>query len=213
MQPRRPPRLARRPAGGRLNLHVIRHGETAWSCAGRHTGLTDLCLSPHGEQQADRLLPWLAQTQFTLVLCSPLLRARQTCARAGFPPPLTIDADLAEWDYGEYEGRSSSDIVRTRAGWNVFADGCPGGEMPDQVSLRADRVIARCGTADGEAALFTHGAFSSVLAARWIGLAAAAGLHFCLGTASLAILGHRPGHPGITAIQLWNATPGGQAPC
>ena len=153
-------------------------------------------------------MPWLAKTRFALVLCSPLLRARQTCLLAGFPSPLTIDADLAEWDYGEYEGLSSSDIMQTRAGWNVFADGCPGGEMPEQVSLRADRLIARCGSLDGDTALFTHGAFSSVLAARWIDLAAAAGSHFCLGPASLAVLGHRPGHPGIGSIELWNATPG-----
>jgi probable phosphoglycerate mutase len=196
-----------------LNLHVIRHGDTAWSLSGRHTGLTDLCLSPQGEQQADRLMPWLAKCRFTLVLCSPLLRARQTCERAGVAPPLTIDPDLAEWDYGDYEGQSLSDIVHTRADWDVFADGCPGGETPEQVSQRADRVIARCGSAEGEAALFTHGAFSSVLTARWIGLAVAEGSHFCLGTASLAVLGHRPGHPGIAAIRLWNATPGSKAAC
>ncbi len=194
-----------------MRLHVIRHGETAWSRIGRHTGRIDLPLTPHGEEQAHALSPWLAKTHFSLVLCSPLLRARETCAQAGFAPPLTIDADLAEWDYGEYEGQSSSDIVADRAGWNVFADGCPGGESPDQVSLRADRVIARCGSADGEAALFTHGAFSSVLAARWIGLDAAAGSHFCLGPACLAVLGHRPGHPDIAAIALWNATPARQA--
>ena len=194
---------------------MIRHGETAWSRVGRHTGLTDLPLTPHGEAQAGRLAPWLADTHFALVLCSPLLRARQTCAAAGFAPPPGIDADLAEWDYGEYEGQCSSDIVQARAGWDVFADGCPGGETPDQVSRRADRVIARCGTADGDAVLFTHGAFSSILTARWIGLAAAAGRHFCLGPACLAVLGHRPSHPGIAAIQLWNATPGSpsRAPC
>ncbi len=190
-----------------MNLHVIRHGETAWSRAGRHTGLTDLCLSAHGEEQAERLLPWLKKTHFARVLCSPLTRARQTCVLAGFPPPLTIDADLAEWDYGEYEGLCSSDIMRTRGGWDVFADGCPGGEMPEQVSVRVDRLIARCGSLDGDTALFTHGAFSSVLAARWIKLEAAAGRHFCLSPASVAVLGHRPGHPGIATIQLWNATP------
>ncbi len=118
-----------------------------------------------------------------------------------------IDADSAEWDYGEYEGQRTCDVVRTRPSWNVFVDGCPGGETPEQVTVRADRVIARCGKFDGDTALFTHGEFSSVLAARWLDLRVSAGSHFCLAPASLAVLGHRPGHPNVTVIQLWNATP------
>ncbi len=191
-----------------MNLHVIRHGETDWSRAGRHTGLTDLALTGKGEAQARRLAPWLAAEAFGLVLCSPLLRARQTCAGAGLSCREVIDPDLAEWNYGDYEGMRSADIVRMHAGWNVFADGCPGGETPAQVGLRADRVIATCTGTPGDAAVFTHGEFASVLAVRWIGLEVSDGAHFCLGAAARAVLGWRPGHPDVAAILLWNAVPG-----
>ncbi len=195
-----------------MSVHVIRHGETAWSRGGRHTGLTDLPLTEAGEAQAHRLAPWLADTHFGLVLCSPLLRARQTCDGAGLSQRRSIDPDLAEWDYGDYEGLRSDEIAHGRAGWDVFADGCPGGETPAQVGARADRVIATCAAAPGEAALFTHGEFASVLAVRWIGLPVAAGAHFCLGPAALAVLGCRPGHPAVAAILTWNVVPGAVPP-
>ncbi len=192
-----------------MNLHVIRHGETEWSRNGRHTGRTDLPLTEAGEAQARRLAPFLAATRFALVLSSPLLRATQTCVCAGLGMHRTIDTDLAEWDYGDYEGLRSAEIALGRTGWNVFVDGCPGGETPAQVGLRADRVVARCHASPGDVAVFTHGEFASVLAVRWIGLPVAAGAHFCLGPAALAVLGCRPGHPDIAAILLWNVLPGG----
>jgi broad specificity phosphatase PhoE len=189
-----------------LQLYLIRHGETDWSLSGQHTGLTDVPLTGRGEDEARALEPILRSLTFTRVLTSPLQRAWRTCELAGLGPAAETEPDLVEWDYGEYEGRRSLDIHKERPGWNVFRDGCPGGEMPGQVSDRADRVIARLCEMDSNVALFSHGHFGCVLAARWIGMPAIDGQHFALSTASLSILGHRPNHASVRVIAQWNET-------
>ena len=188
-------------------IYVIRHGQTEWSISGRHTGRTDIPLTAHGEDEARALRPWLFRIGFAHVFCSPLQRARRTCELAGLDGHAEIEPDLAEWDYGDYEGRRSADIRIGRPGWNTFRDGCPGGEMPEQVVARADRVVARLTALQGNVALISHGEFSLVLAARWIGLPVMEGQHFLLGTASLGILGGNPAHPEVPVIALWNASP------
>lgn len=195
-----------------LQLYFVRHGETEWSLSGQHTGRTDLPLTQHGEEEARALEPLLRAISFTRVLTSPRQRARQTCELVGLGPVSEIEPDLSEWDYGEYEGRRSIDIRLERPDWNVFRDGCPGGETPEQISSRADRLIARLLALDGNVALFSHGQFGCVLAARWIGVPAVEGQHFALGAASLGILGHEPSHPAVRVIALWNATPAVEAP-
>jgi broad specificity phosphatase PhoE len=191
-----------------VRLYLIRHGETEWSLSGQHTGRTDLPLTAHGEDEARKLEPWLRPIQFDRVLSSPLQRARQTCELARLGAAASVEPDLAEWNYGDYEGRSTRDIRKERPDWNVFRDGCPNGEMPGQVSARADRVIARLLALDGNVALFSHGQFSRTLATRWIDLSVAASLHLALGTASLSILDFDPNHPEVRVIELWNAAPG-----
>ena len=190
---------------GTLRLYLIRHGETGWSRSGRHTGRTDIPLTPSGEDEARELGKHLRDISFAQVLTSPLRRAVQTCSLAGLDKNPEIEPDLAEWDYGDYEGQRSVDILEARPDWNVYRDGCPGGEMPAQVSARADRLISRLLKLDGNIALFAHGQFGSVLAARWIGLAVAEAEHFMLGTASLSILAFDPHHAGVPVIALWNA--------
>jgi broad specificity phosphatase PhoE len=190
-----------------LNLYLVRHGETAWSLSGQHTGTTDIPLTAHGEAEARALMPWLSKIRFGLVLTSPRQRARRTCELAGLGREAEVEPDLAEWDYGDYEGKLSSDIRKERPDWNIFRDGCPNGETPGQVSDRADRLIARVCAMNGNVALFSHGHFGLVLAARWIGLPVVEGQHFSLDTASLNILNHNPAHPEIRVIGLWNATP------
>ena len=187
--------------------YIIRHGETEWSLSGRHTGRTDLPLTARGEDEARALAPGLRDTQFAHVLTSLLVRARRTCELAGLGARAAIDPDLAEWNYGDYEGRRSVDIRKQRPDWNVFLDGCPHGETPEQICIRADRLIARLHALDGSIALFSHGQFGRVLAARWIGLAVADAQHFAFGTASLGILGCDPIHPEVAVIVLWNAAP------
>jgi probable phosphoglycerate mutase len=193
--------------GNAAQLYYVRHGETEWSLSGRHTGRSDIALTAHGEAQARGLSSSLQQIQFTRVLTSPRQRVRRTCELAGLGATAEIDADLAEWDYGDYEGRRSVDICRARPAWNVFRDGCPGGESPALISERADRLIARLCALQGNVALFAHGQFGSALAARWIGLPVVEGQHLVLGPASLSILAHEPGHPHVPVIALWNATP------
>jgi probable phosphoglycerate mutase len=188
-------------------LYFIRHGETAWSLSGQHTGRTDLPLTKAGEAQAIALAPWLHAVSFAHVLTSPLERARRTCVLAGLGSGAMVEADLAEWKYGDYEGKRSSDIRQQRPGWNAFRDGCPGGETPDQISDRADRLIQRLCALGGNIALFSHGGFAAVLATRWIGLTVAEGPHFSLDTASLSILAFNPTHPDVRGIVLWNALP------
>jgi broad specificity phosphatase PhoE len=196
---------------GPLQLYLVRHGETEWSLSGQHTGRTDLPLTTHGEDESRALGPLLRAHTFTRVLTSPRQRARRTCELAGLGATAEIEPDLSEWEYGEYEGRRTVEIQKEWPGWNVFRDGCPGGEMPAQVSGRADRLIARLAEMDGNVALFSHGQFGQVLAARWIGLPVIAAQHFALDAASLGILGHEPTHPVVRVIALWNATPAVEA--
>ena len=190
-----------------LQLCFIRHGETAWSLSGQHTGRTDIPLTAHGEEQARDLKPFLEKIRFSHVLTSPRQRAQRTCALAGLEAAAEIDADLSEWDYGDYEGRRSVEIFQEHPHWSVFKDGCPNGESPSQMSDRIDRLIARLQLLDGNVALFAHGHFGSVLATRWIGLPVAEGEHFHLGTASLSILAYNPRHANVRVIKLWNASP------
>lgn len=186
-------------------LHLIRHGETEWSVSGQHTGRSDISLTARGEDEARTLAPRLQDIQFAHVLSSPLKRARQTCELSGLGAVAVINTELAEWDYGDYEGQRSADIRKQRPDWNLFRDGCPHGETPAQVSDRADRLIATLLALDGNVALFSHGQFGCALAARWIGLPLIEAQHFELGTASLSILGHHSHHPGVAVIALWNA--------
>ncbi|MEO7056876.1 MAG: histidine phosphatase family protein [Caldimonas sp.] len=189
------------------SLYLVRHGQTAWSLSGQHTGNTDIALTLHGEDEARALRPWLKHVHFDHVLTSPLRRARRTCELVGLGPQAEIEPDLREWDYGDYEGKRSADICLGRPGWNVFRDGCPDGEMPAQVRDRADRLITRLRAMGGNIALFSHGQFGVALAARWIGLPVVEAQHFLIGTASLNVLGYNPSHPEIPVIALWNATP------
>jgi len=190
-----------------MNICLVRHGETAWTLTGQHTGLTDLGLTAHGEDESRALAPRLRALAFTRVLVSPRLRARQTCALAGFGAASEIEPDLSEWDYGRYEGRTSADIRQENPEWNIWRDGCPGGESPLDVSARADRLISRLGTVQGTVALFSHGQFGAALAVRWIGLALVEGQHFALHTASVSELGMDPHHQDRHTIELWNEHP------
>lgn len=182
--------------------YVIRHGETEWSLNGRHTGITDIPLTANGRRVAKIFAPLTAKINFALVLTSPLERARTTCELAGLGGQAEIDRDLMEWNYGEYEGLTTEKIHTESPGWTVFNDGCPGGESPEQVGARADRVIAKVRAKEGQIALFAHGHVLRVLAARWLGLPAQAGCHFMLDTATLSILGY---YRGIPAVNRWNA--------
>jgi probable phosphoglycerate mutase len=192
-----------------LQIYFIRHGETAWSLSGQHTGRTDLLLTPHGETMARQLAPALEGIAFSLVLSSPRLRARTTCDLAGLGGEVQIEPDLAEWDYGDFEGLRTAEIRKLHPNWDVWEDGCPGGETPADVSARADRLIARLQDLNGKVALFSHGHFGRVLAARWIGLPAAQGQHFAIDPASISILGFETAHPERRVIALWNATADG----
>jgi probable phosphoglycerate mutase len=186
-------------------VFLARHGETAWSLTGQHTGRTDLPLTERGERNARALGKRLMGLKFAKVFTSPLLRARRTCELAGFGPAATVDPDLAEWDYGEYEGRRTPEIRAERPGWQLFLDGCPGGESPGQVGARADRVSSRLQAILGDVLLFSSGHFLRVLAARWLGLEPAGGRYFLLSTASLSALGyeHDLSQP---VICLWDDT-------
>ena len=188
-----------------MSLSFIRHGETEWSLAGRHTGRTDVPLTEQGEQDARMLGETLRDARFIRVFSSPRQRALRTYALSGLTPVAEIEPDLAEWDYGDYEGQRSIDIRKERPHWNLFRDGCPRGEVPAQVSDRADRLIARLRALDGDVALFSHGHFERVLAVRWIGLPVIEGEHFSLGTASLSILGYEPAPSEVPIIALWNS--------
>lgn len=188
---------------------LIRHGETEWSLSGQHTGSTDIPLTAKGRQAAQRLGPYLAGQNFSLVLSSPLQRALQTCELAGLGERAQIDPDLREWDYGAYEGLKPAEIHQQAPGWMIFRDGCPGGEAPDQVALRADHVIQRVRQAGGRVALFAHGHVFRVFAARWIGLSAGDASHFLLDTATLTILSY---YRDIPAIKCWNAPLAEQLP-
>lgn len=183
-------------------VYVIRHGETEWSLSGQHTGITDIPLTEHGREVARLLAPILARETFTLVLTSPLQRARETCELAGLGHRAEIEPDLMEWNYGEYEGLTPREIHEKAPGWMIFRDGCPGGETPEEVGAQVDRVIARVRSVTGTVALFAHGHVLRVLAARWLGLPPMGGQHFLLDTATLNILGY---YRGVPAIKSWNA--------
>jgi probable phosphoglycerate mutase len=185
-------------------VFLVRHGETAWSLSGRHTGLTDIPLTAQGERNAALLGGRLGGRAFAAAFTSPLARARRTCELAGFGPAV-VDGDLAEWDYGRYEGRRTQDIRADRAEWQLFRDGCPGGESPQDVGVRADRVVGRVRAIAGDVLIFSSGHFLRVLAARWLGLEPAAGRLLMLGPASLSVLGyeHDLTEP---VIRLWNDT-------
>jgi probable phosphoglycerate mutase len=188
----------------KAQLWLLRHGETEWSRAGKHTGRTDVGLLPEGERAARALAPVFASLHPALVLVSPRLRARQTAHLAGLVPD-AVEPDLAEWDYGDYEGRTSAEISAERPSWLLWRDGAPNGETPEQVAARADRVLARASAAlaTGPVVLVAHGHISRMIAARWIGLAPAGGAHLLLSPAAPSILSVQYGVP---AIQRWNAT-------
>jgi broad specificity phosphatase PhoE len=186
-------------------LYLARHGETAWSLSGRHTGLTDLPLTLRGEQDARRLGERIRGLTLARVLTSPLQRAVRTCELAGFGSAIDIDRDLVEWNYGKYEGRTSAEIHAERPDWKLFRDGCPGGETPEEIGARADRVVSRVRAVQGDVLLFSSGHILRVLAARWLGLPPSAAGYFLLSTASLSELGfeHNRSQP---VIRLWNDT-------
>jgi broad specificity phosphatase PhoE len=186
-------------------VFLVRHGETAWSRSGRHTGLTDLPLTPEGRAAAERLAPRLAGAIWSLVLTSPLERARETCVLAGLGGHMEIERDLVEWNYGEYEGLTLPEIESRAPGWLLFTDGCPGGERPDQVGERVDRVVAHVRAAPGPVALFAHGHVLRVLAARWLGLPVASGARFLFDTAAVGVLSE---YRGIPAVERWNEAGG-----
>jgi len=185
-------------------IYMARHGETAWTLTGQHTGLTDLPLTPNGERNAQRLAKRLEGLNFAKVVTSPLKRAARTCELAGFGAVAETDPDLVEWNYGQYEGLRSAEILARRPDWDLFRDGCPGGESPAQVGERADRVVQRVRAVAGDVLLFSSGHFIRVLAARWLELGpGSAGKHFLLSTASLSAVGyeHKLSQP---VIRLWN---------
>jgi len=186
-------------------VYLARHGETAWSLSGQHTGRTDLPLTEGGERNARALGARLRGLVFAKTFTSPLQRAVRTCELAGFGNGAELDPDLMEWDYGQYEGRRTAEILEERPDWQLFRDGCPGGETPAEIGARADRVVSRVRAVHGDALLFSSGHILRVLAARWLGLEAAGGRYFVLGTAALCILGyeHNLGEP---AVRLWNDT-------
>jgi broad specificity phosphatase PhoE len=193
-------------------VYLARHGETAWSLSGQHTGLTDLPLTPRGECNARRLGERLKGLEFARVFTSPLQRASRTCELAGFGPKAEVDRDLVEWHYGDYEGLRTADIHAKRPDWEPFRDGFPGGESFDQVAARADRVVNRVRSVEGAVLLFSSGHFLRILAARWLSLEPEGGRYFLLSTASLSTLTyeHNPSEP---VIGMWNDTRHVSAQC
>jgi probable phosphoglycerate mutase len=186
------------------NVLLVRHGETEWSLSGQHTGTTDIPLTANGRKVARLLKPVFAKQTFALVLSSPLQRARETCDLAGLGEFAEIDRDLVEWNYGEYEGLTPEQIHAMQPGWMLFADGCPGGEAPDQVEARIDRIIARIRAVagHGNVAVFAHGHLIRAFAARWLGLRAADGRLFLLDPATVNVMSY---YRGIPAVKRWNA--------
>ncbi len=184
-------------------IYLARHGETEWSLTGQHTGASDIPLTENGERNARNLGERLRGTHFVKVWSSPLQRSRRTCELAGFAAHAEIDVDLAEWNYGDYEGQRTADIRKSRPDWFLFRDGCPGGESPDAIAARADRVVARLRGLDGNVLVFSHGHFLRVLGARWLGKPASEGRFLLLSTAALSILGyeHNRNEP---VLRLWN---------
>jgi probable phosphoglycerate mutase len=190
------------PTARASEVLLVRHGETEWSRSGQHTGTTDIPLTENGRRAAKLLEPILSRKELALVLASPLRRALETCELAGLGGRVQVDPDLVEWNYGEYEGLTPTEIHRITPGWMIFTDGCPGGESPEQVGARVDRLIARVRATGGRVALFGHGHVFRVFAARWIGLPPTHGRHFLLDTSTLNVLAYYRGTP---ALKCWNA--------
>jgi len=182
-------------------LWLIRHGETEWSRSGAHTGRTDLPLTEAGRANAAAIGRWIAGRPFALVLASPLQRARETCRLAGYGDSAKVDPNLCEWDYGDYEGRTTAEIQNERPGWSLWDDGVPHGETIAQVAARAEAVLARALAVDGDAALFAHGHILRILTARWLALDPQCGRLFALGTASVSKLGYER---ETRVISCWN---------
>lgn len=189
-------------AAPRGDVVLVRHGETEWSRSGQHTGLTDIPLTERGREEARLLEPLLADADFALVLSSPLQRARETCKLAGLGDRMEIEPDLVEWNYGDYEGLTPKQIHAIAPGWMLFTDGCPGGESPEQVGARVDRLICKVQNVAGRVALFAHGHVFRVFVARWIGLPPSGGRHFLLNTSTVCVLSYYRGSP---AVKRWNA--------
>jgi probable phosphoglycerate mutase len=186
-------------------VYLARHGETAWSVTGQHTGLTDLPLTERGERNTKRLRERLAGLVFAKVLTSPLQRAVRTCELAGFGGVAEVDPDLVEWNYGDYEGLRTAEIHAVRPDWQLFRDGCPNGESPADVAARADRVIGRARLVNGDVLIFSSGHFLRMFAARWLGLEPFAGKFFMLDVASLSALSYE--HDlSSPSIRFWNGT-------
>jgi broad specificity phosphatase PhoE len=187
------------------SVYLARHGETAWSLSGQHTGLTDVPLTERGERNARRLGERLAGLAFAKVFTSPLQRAARTCELAGFGSVAEVGRDLVEWNYGDYEGLRTTEIRAKHPDWQLFRDGCPGGESPDQIGARADRVVSRVRAINGDVLIFSSGHILRVLATRWLGLETAAARFFMLNTASLSALGCE-NNLSQPVIRLWNDT-------
>lgn len=188
-----------------MELYYMRHGETAWSRTGQHTGKTDLPLTKHGEAEVRALGELLRGVTFDHVFTSPRQRARRTAELAGHANAI-IEPDLAEWDYGDYDGKKMDEIRVTRPTWDIYVDGCPGGESAEQITARADRLMARWSTLPGRVAAFSHGHFGRVLAVRWIGLPLIMAKHFAINTASYSILDRDPARDHRARIVEWNVT-------
>jgi len=184
-----------------VNIYLIRHGETAWTLTQQHTGTTDIPLTTRGEEDSVRLGKKLKGISFTKILCSPLKRAIATCQHAGLLGQAEINSELVEWNYGEYEGRTSEEIWQTCPGWNIFSHGAPQGESISDISSRADRVLKKILAAGGKVAVFSHGHFLRALTARWLELTVGEGRLFALSPSSLSILGFERAN---RVIQLWN---------
>lgn len=190
-----------------LRIFLIRHGETAWSASGQFTGTTDIPLNDIGQAQSKALAPFLASIEFAHVETSSLQRAKQTCNAAGLNTAAKESKELIEWDYGIYEGQYSASVYKKDPSWNIFRDGCPGGESPGQVAHRADSVIEKWKAKEGNIAVFTHGHFARVLATRWIGLPILHARNFLLGTTAVSLLCYDPHHLDIPVIGMWNTSP------
>ena len=185
-----------------MTIFIVRHGETEWSLSGQHTSRTDLPLLEEGRRRAEALAEELAGCSFSLVLCSPMRRARQTCELAGFGDIAVIDDDLREWQYGNYEGLTTPEIRERDPDWNLWRDGCPGGEKPHAVAARADRVLARLRSADGDALAFAHGHILRVVTARWLAMEPATGARFLLRAGAVGVLGYER---ETEVLERWNA--------
>ena len=187
-------------------IHLVRHGQTAWSLSGQHTGRTDIPLTEAGEEEARKVGRRLAGKTFAKVWTSPSIRARRTCELAGFGSVAQVDADLPEWDYGDFEGLRSDEIHAKNPAWDIFRDGAPHGESLADIGVRADRVVSRIRDVNADVLIFSSGHFLRVLAARWLGLDVSAGRFFLLGTGSLSVLAYEHGLTQ-SAIMSWNEKP------